>query len=50
MLQINERDPERMVIEHVYGFTMVNIRELELCTEPYVLPRQCERVFYSDAR
>ena len=27
---------------------MVNTRELELGTEPYVLPIQCEKVFYSE--
>ena len=43
---MNERDPERTVIEHANGFTMVNTRELEPSTEPYVLPSQCEQVFY----
>ena len=45
-LRMNERDPERTVIEHANGFTMVNTRELEPSTEPYVLPSQCEQVFY----
>ena len=45
---MNERDPERTIIEHANGFTMVNTRELEPSTEPYVLPSQCERVFYSE--
>ena len=45
-IQINECDPERTVIEHANGFTRVNTREIELGTEPYVLPSQCEHVFY----
>ena len=45
---MNERDPERTIIEHANGFTMVNTRELEPGTEPYVLPSQCEQVFYSE--
>ena len=36
-LRINEHDPEITIIEHANGFTMVNIRELEPCTKPYVL-------------
>ena len=43
---MNEHDCERTVIEHANGFTMVNTRELEPGTEPYVLPSQCEKVFY----
>ena len=31
-LRMNERDPERIVINHSNGFTMVNTRELELGT------------------
>ena len=27
---------------------MVNTKELELGTEPYVIPSQCEQVFYSE--
>ena len=46
-LQMHERDPERTVIEHDNGFTMVNTRAFEPGTEPYVLPSQCEQVFYS---
>ena len=34
--------------EHANGFTMVNRRALELGIEPYVLPSQCEQVFYSE--
>ena len=48
MLQMNERDPERTVIENSNGFTMVNTRELELGIEPYVLPSQCKQVFCSE--
>ena len=47
-LQMNECDPERTVIEHANGFTMVDTRALEPGTEPYVLPSQCEQVFYSE--
>ena len=47
MIRINERDIERNVIEKANGFTMVNSRELELGIQPYVLPSQCEQVFYS---
>ena len=46
MLQMNERDPERIVIKHANGFTMVNTRALEPGKETYVLPSQCEKVFY----
>jgi len=45
-LRMNERDPKRIVIEHANGFTMVNTRALEPGIEPYVLPIQCEQVFY----
>ena len=45
---MKECDPERNVIEHANGFTMVNKRALEPGTEPYVLPSQCEQVFYSE--
>ena len=45
---MHERDPERIVIEHANGFTMVNTREFEPGTEPYVLPSQCEQFFYSE--
>jgi hypothetical protein len=47
-LRMHERDPERTVIEHDNGFTMVNTRAFEPGTEPYVLPSQCEQVFYSE--
>jgi hypothetical protein len=47
-LQMHECDPERTVIEHDNGFTMVNTRAFEPATEPYVLPSQCEQVFYSE--
>ena len=47
-LRLNQRDPDRTIIEHDNGFTMVNTRLFELGTEPYVLPSQCEQVFYSE--
>ena len=48
-LRLNQRDPDRTVIEHANGFTMVNTRALEpTSSEPYVLPSQCEQVFYSE--
>ena len=48
MLRLNQHDLERTVIEHANGFTMVNTRSLESrMSEPYVLPNQCEHVFYS---
>jgi hypothetical protein len=47
-LRMHERDPKRTIIEHDNGFTMVNTRAFEPGTEPYVLPSQCEQVFYSE--
>ena len=47
-LRMNERDPERTNIDHSNGFTLVNTRELEPGIYPYVLPIQCEQVFYSE--
>jgi hypothetical protein len=47
-IRMHEHHIERTIIEHDNGFTMVNTREFELGTEPYVLPSQCEQVFYSD--
>ena len=44
---MHECYPKRTVIEHANGFTMVNTREFELGTKPYVLPSKCEQVFYS---
>ena len=41
-LRINECDPERTVIQHDNGFTMVNTRTFEPGLEIYVLPSQCE--------
>jgi hypothetical protein len=46
-LHMNERDIERTDIEHDNGFTMVNTRTIESGIEIYVLPIQCEQVFYS---
>jgi hypothetical protein len=45
-LLLNQCDPNRTIIKHVNGFTMVNTRSLEGGTYPYVVPRQCEHVFY----
>jgi hypothetical protein len=36
-----------VVIEHDNGFIMVNTRTLEPGTKLYVLPSQCDQVFYS---
>jgi hypothetical protein len=48
-LRLNPNDPDRTVIEHDNGFTMVNTRSFEpVGDEPYVLPSQCEQVFYSE--
>jgi hypothetical protein len=47
-LQINERDPERTVIQHDNGFTMVNTRTFEPVLQSYILPCQCEQVFYCE--
>ena len=43
-----QRDPNRTIIEHDNGFTMVNTRMFEPGIEPYVLRSQCEQVFYSE--
>ena len=47
-LLLNQRDPDRTIIEHDNGFTIVNTRLFEPGTDPYVLPSQCEQVFYSE--
>ena len=47
---MNERDPYRTIILHDNICTMVNTRSFELGTSCYVLPRQCEQVFYSEVR
>ena len=47
-LQMNERDLKRVVIEHDNGITIVNTRMFESDTKTYVLPSQCELVFYSE--
>ena len=47
-LQLNQCDTNRTIIKHDNGFTMVNTRLFEPGTEPYVLPSQCEQVFYSE--
>ena len=46
-LRLNQCDPNRTIIEHDNGFTMVNTRLFEPGMKPYVLPSQCEQVFYS---
>ena len=48
MLRLNQRDPDRTIIEHGNGFTMENRWLFELGTDLYVLPSQCEQVFYSE--
>ena len=46
-LRLNRNDPDRTVIEHDSGFTMINTRSFEpVGDELYVLPSQCEQVFY----
>jgi hypothetical protein len=45
---MNECDPDRTVILHDNKFTMVNTRSFEPETNHYVLPSQCEQVFYSE--
>ena len=45
---MNQCDPDRTITEHDNGFSMVNKRSLEPRTKPYVLPSQCEQVFYSE--
>ena len=37
-LQMNERDPDRTIIEHDNGFTMVDTRSFERGIDYYVLP------------
>ena len=46
-LLLNQRDPATTIIECDNGLTMVNTRNLERASELYVLPHQCEHVFYS---
>ena len=45
---MNQRDIDRTIIEHDNGFTMVNTRLFEPGIDPYVLPSQCEHVFYPE--
>ena len=47
-LRIHEHDPDRTVIEHGNEFMMVYTRNVEPELESYVLPSQCEHVFYID--
>ena len=45
-LRLNQNDPDRMVIQHDNGFTMINTMSFEpVGDDPYVLPSQCEQVF-----
>ena len=46
-LRLNQCNRDRIIIEHDNRFNMVNTRLFELGMDPYVLPRQCEQVFYS---
>ena len=45
---MNQHDTYITIIEHDNEFTMVNTRLIEPGTKPYVLPIQCEKVFYSE--
>ena len=45
---MNERDPDITIILNDNKFTMVNTRSFEIGTYLYVLPSQCEHVFYSE--
>ena len=45
---MNQRDHDRTIIEHDDGFTMVNTRFFKTGKDPYLLPSQCEQVFYSE--
>ena len=47
-LWLNQHDPDRTIVEHDNGFTMVNTRLFEPGIEPYVFSSQCEQVFYSE--
>ena len=47
-LRLNQNDPDRTIIQHDNGFTMINTRSFEpVGDDPYVIPSQCEQVFYS---
>jgi hypothetical protein len=45
MLQLNEQDPSRIVIDHDNRLTMINTMLLEPSAYPYILLSQCERPF-----
>ena len=47
-LRLNQRDPDKTIIEHDNGFTMVNTKLFAPRTQPYFLPSQCEQVFYTE--
>ena len=45
---MTKHDLDRTDIKHANKFTMVNTRNFEPGSQPYVLPRQCDQVFYSE--
>ena len=45
-LWLNQRDPNKTIVEHDNGFTMVNTRFFEPGTKPCVHPSQWEHGFY----
>ena len=45
-LHIHESSHDKTINEHANIFTMVDTRKFEPRLEPYVLPSQCEHVFY----
>ena len=45
-LRLNQHEPDKTILEHDNGFTMVNTRLFEPGIEPYVLPSQYKHVFY----
>jgi hypothetical protein len=44
---MNERDPDRTFVIQDNRFTKVNTRSFDRGIDHYVLPSQCEQVFYS---
>lgn len=47
-LRIHECGRDKTVIEHANGFTIVDTRNVELGSNPYVLPSLCEKGFNVD--
>ena len=46
-LRLNRNDPDRIFIKDDSGFTIINTRSFQpVGDESYVLPSQCEQVFY----